>query len=189
MLRISSAELHSFDAMVAFAALFKHSNGATALEIGDGKSYVSAEWLQQLCAGIAGHPTLQRLSLRRMVLTSATPAAAHAGLHGLSAVLRDSPSLVSVQLASCGLESRHLLPLVAEIQSSPIRLKELDLSGNKIADEGLVELANVFSVSSRHNHGPLIVALDCRGWALMGSGPSVAVDDRVMPPLIALDCP
>ena len=175
--------------MVAFAALFKHSNGATALEIGDGKSYVSAEWLQQLCAGIAGHPTLQRLSLRRMVLTSATPAAAHAGLHGLSAVLRDSPSLVSVQLASCGLESRHLLPLVAEIQSSPIRLKELDLSGNKIADEGLVELAKIFSVSSRHNHGPLIVALDCHGWALMGSGPSVAVDDRVMPPLIALDCP
>jgi hypothetical protein len=93
-----------------------------------------------------------------------------------------------VQLASCGLESRHLLPLVAEIQSSPIRLKELDLSGNKIADEGLVELASVFSVSSRHNHGPLIVALDCHGWALMGSGPSVAVDDRVMPPLIALDC-
>jgi Ran GTPase-activating protein (RanGAP) involved in mRNA processing and transport len=81
-----------------------------------------------------------------MVLTSATPAAAHAGLHGLSAVLRDSPSLVSVQLASCGLESRHLLPLVAEIQSSPIRLKELDLSGNKIADEGLVELTKIFSV-------------------------------------------
>jgi hypothetical protein len=39
--------------MVAFAALFKHSIGATALEIGDGKLYVSAEWLQQLCAGIA----------------------------------------------------------------------------------------------------------------------------------------
>jgi hypothetical protein len=171
--------------MVAFAALLKHSNG----EIGDGKSYASAEWLQQLCAGIAGYSTLQRLSLRRMVLTSATPASAHAGLHGLSAVLRDSLSLVSVQLASCGLESRHLLPLVAEIQSSPIRLKELDLSGNKTADEGLVELANVFSVSSRHNNGPLIVALDCHGLALMGSGPSMAVDDRVMPPLIALDCP
>jgi hypothetical protein len=37
VLRISSAELHSFDAMVAFAALFKHSSGATALEIGDSK--------------------------------------------------------------------------------------------------------------------------------------------------------
>ena len=80
-----------------------------------------------------------------MVLNSATPAAAHAGLLGLSAVLRDSPSLVSV------LESRHLLPLVAEIQSSPIRLKELDLSGNKIADEGLVELAKIFSVGARHS--------------------------------------
>ena len=49
-----------------------------------------------------------------------------------------------------------LLPLVVEIQSSPIRLKELDLSGNKIADEGLVELTKIFSVSSWHNHGPLI---------------------------------
>jgi hypothetical protein len=57
VLRISSAELHSFDVMVAFAALLKHSNG----EIGDGKSYASAEWLQQLCAGIAGYSTLQRL--------------------------------------------------------------------------------------------------------------------------------
>jgi len=35
---------------------------------------------------------------------------------------------------------------VVEIQSSPIRLKELDLSGNKIADEGLVELTKIFSV-------------------------------------------
>ena len=136
----------------------------------------------------AGHPTLQRLSLRRMVLTSATPAAAHAGLHGLSAVLRDSPSLVSVQLASCGLATCCRCG-GRDPPSSPIRLKELDLSGTKIADEGLVELAKIFSVSSRHNHGPLIVALDCHGWALMGSGPSVAVDNRVMPPLIALDCP
>ena len=74
-----------------------------------------------------------------MELNSATPAAAHAGLLGLSAVLRDSPSLVSVQLASCGLESRHLLPLVAEIQSSPIRLKELDLSNAGEAAQMLFE--------------------------------------------------
>ena len=165
VVRIANSEVHSFDSMATFSALFKHSTGSIALEVGDGKADVSAEWLPQLCAGVSAHATLQRLLLRRVMVSSATPAAAHAGLHGLSAVLRDTPSLVSLQLISCGLESRHVLPLCAELHASPVKLRELDLSGNKIADEGLVALANAFS-----SRGVGLEKLDLSGNALEEGG-------------------
>ena len=167
VVRVAHAEVHSYDSMAAFSALFKHSSGTTALEVGDGKTDVNAEWLPQLCAGVSGHATLQRLSLKRMMVNAATPSAAHAGLHGLSAVLRDSPALVALQLVSCGLESRHLLPLCAELKESPVRLKELDLSGNKIADEGLVALSNILAV-----RGIALEKLDISGNALEEGGVS-----------------
>ena len=69
-----------------------------------------------------------------------------AGLRSLSAVLRDSQVLEVLQLQACGLESRHIVPLCAELSGAPIRLKELDLSANKIADEGLMALARVFAI-------------------------------------------
>ena len=61
--------------------------------------------------------------------------------------LRDTPALVSLQLVSCGLESRHLMPLCAELHASPVRRKELDLSGNKIADAGLVALSEILETA------------------------------------------
>lgn len=100
-----------------------------ALELGDGKAEISAEWLLQLCAAIDGHPTLRRLSLRRMMINALAPEAAERGLQALSMVLRDSVNLEVLQLQHCGLESRHVLPLCSELRVSPIRLKELDLSG------------------------------------------------------------
>ena len=167
VVRVAHAEVHSYDSMSAFSALFKHASSATALEVGDGKNDVNAEWLPQLCSGVSGHPTLQRLSLKRMMVNAATPTAAHAGLHGLSQVLRDSTALVSLQLVSCGLESRHLMPLCAELHTSPVRLKELDLSGNKIADEGLVALSHILAV-----RGIGLEKLDISGNALEEGGVS-----------------
>lgn len=108
-----------FAAQAAFSALFKHSSGTTALEIGDGKADVSAEWLQLLCAGVSGHPTLQRLSLRRVMINAATPSAAHAGLHGLSSVLRDSLELPSIFPRSPPISTQSPLKLRPISPSSP----------------------------------------------------------------------
>jgi Ran GTPase-activating protein (RanGAP) involved in mRNA processing and transport len=88
-----------------------------------------------------------------------------AGLRRLSAVLRDSQVLEVLQLQACGLESRHIVPLCAELSGAPIRLKELDLSANKIADEGLMALARVFAVD-----GVTLEMLDISGNALEEGG-------------------
>ena len=80
------------------------------------------------------------------MMMNSQAAGADAGLAALSSVLRSSTALEVLQLQSCGLESRHLLPLCSELRASPIQLKELDLSGNKIADGGLVALAHIFEV-------------------------------------------
>ena len=66
VLKLGHKELHSFDGMSSFAALLKHAYKISALELGDGKNDLSAEWLSQLCVALAGHPSLRRLALRRM---------------------------------------------------------------------------------------------------------------------------
>ena len=70
-----------------------------------------------------------------------------------------------LQLQACGLESRHIVPLCAELSGAPIRLKELDLSANKIADEGLMALARVFAID-----GVTLEMLDISGNALEEGG-------------------
>ena len=165
VLKLTAKELHSFDSMSAFACLLKHTHKATALELGDGKSDLNAEWLPQLCAALSEHPTLRRLTLRRLMINGVTAASADVGLQALSAVLRSSTVLEVLQLQSCGLESRHVVPLCSELRSSPIRLRELDLSGNKIADGGLVALAHIFEVE-----GVTLEMLDISGNALEEGG-------------------
>jgi len=74
---------------------------------------------------------------------------ARGGTRGAARPLRRAPRFTVARLCAARelrAQVAPLLPLVVEIQSSPIRLKELDLSGNKIADEGLVELTKIFSV-------------------------------------------
>ena len=90
--------------------------------------------------------SLKRFALKRVLIASATPAAIDSGLLGLGALIRDSSTLEVLQLQSCGIESRHLIRLISALQSSRpaealpgpptpvIRLKELDLSGNKIGE-------------------------------------------------------
>ena len=68
VVKLTAKEIHSFDSMSAFAALLKHNHRVTALELGDAKTEINAEWLSQLCPALAGHPTLRRLTLRRMVM-------------------------------------------------------------------------------------------------------------------------
>ena len=167
VLKLNNKELHSFDSMSAFAALLKHAYRLSALELGDGKSDLSAEWLAQLCGALAGHPSVRRLALRRMTFNHSTQEVCDAGLRALSAVLRDSEVLQVLQLQACGLESRHLVPLCAELSdpARPIRLKELDLSANKIADEGLMALARVFAID-----GVTLEMLDISGNALEEGG-------------------
>jgi hypothetical protein len=165
VLKLTAKELHSFDSMSAFAVLLRHTYKASALELGDGKSELNAEWLPQLCHALNGHPTLRRLTLRRMMINALPAAMADAGLGALSAVLRASTVLEVLQLQSCGLESRHVLPLCSELRASPIRLRELDLSGNKIADGGLVALAQIFEVD-----GVTLEMLDISGNALEEGG-------------------
>ena len=165
VLKLTAKELHSFDSMSAFACLLKHTYKASALEMGDGKSDLNAEWLPQLCAALSGHPTLRRLTLRRLMINGVSSSSADVGLQALSSVLRSSTVLEVLQLQSCGLESRHVLPLCSELRSSPIRLRELDLSGNKIADEGLIALAHIFEVE-----GVTLEMLDISGNALEEGG-------------------
>ena len=182
VVKLTAKEIHSFDSMSAFAALLKHNHRVTALELGDAKTEINAEWLSQLCPAL-GHPTLRRLTLRRMVMAgekggaAAAAAAAgaagaapggggaEAGLRALAAVLRSSRVLEVLQLQHCGLESRHVVPLCAELSGAPTCLKQLDLSGNKIADEGLVALASMFSVD-----GVALEMLDVAGNALEEGG-------------------
>ena len=57
------------------------------------------------------------------------------------------------------------MPLCAELSGAPIRLKELDLSANKIADEGLMALARVFAID-----GVTLEMLDISGNALEEGG-------------------
>ena len=79
VLKLGHKELHSFDGMSAFASLLKHAYKETALELGDGKSELSAEWLPQLCAALAGHPSLRRLALRRMAFHHSSQEVCDAG--------------------------------------------------------------------------------------------------------------
>ena len=167
VVRVTHAEVHSYDSMAAFSALFKHSSSANALEIGDGRWTSTPSGCLSSARGVSGRPTLTRLSLKHMMVNAATPPAAHAGLQGLSVVLRDTPNLTSLQLTSCRIESRHLMPLCAELHAAPVRLRELDLSGNKIADEGLVALAHIPAV-----RGMALEKLDISGNALEEGGVS-----------------
>ena len=54
VLKLTAKELHSFDSMSAFAVMLRHTYKATALELGDGKADLNAEWLPQLCCTSAG---------------------------------------------------------------------------------------------------------------------------------------
>jgi hypothetical protein len=139
MLRLGAKELHSFDSVAAFAALLRHTRKASGLEIGDLKAELNAEWLPVLCTAMTGHPTLRQLTLRRMLINAVPAAAADAGLQALSNVLRASSALEVLQLQSCGLESRHVLPLCSELRSSPIRLKQ-------VRDRGLHTLSASFNL-------------------------------------------
>ncbi len=145
----------------------------SALEIGDGKADVSAEWLAQLCAALYAHPSLRRLTLRKMMVNSLPKGGAEAGLQALSYALRDTSVLEVLQLQSCGLESKHIVPLCVELKQTPVRLKELDLSGNKIADQGLIALADVLA-----HPGVSLEMLDISGNALEEGG--VAALARVL---------
>ena len=55
VVKLTAKEIHSFDSMSAFAALLKHNHRVTALELGDAKTEINAEWLSQLCPALAGH--------------------------------------------------------------------------------------------------------------------------------------
>ena len=57
VLKLTAKELHSFDSMSAFAVMLRHTYKANALELGDGKADLNAEWLPQLCSALSGHPT------------------------------------------------------------------------------------------------------------------------------------
>jgi hypothetical protein len=52
VVRLTYSEIHSYDAMAAFSAMVKHATNVRALELGDQKTDVSAEWLSLLCAGV-----------------------------------------------------------------------------------------------------------------------------------------
>ena len=90
----------------------------SALEIGDGKADVSAEWLAQLCGALYAHPSLRRLTLRKMMVNSLPKGGAEAGLQALSYALRDTRVLEVLQLQSCGLESKHIVPLCVELKQA-----------------------------------------------------------------------
>ena len=60
VLKLTAKELHSFDSMAAFACLLRRCFKATALELGDGKTELNAEWLPQLARRYRP-PTLRRL--------------------------------------------------------------------------------------------------------------------------------
>jgi hypothetical protein len=44
VLKLTAKELHSFDSMSAFAVMLRHTYKATALELGDGKADLNAEY-------------------------------------------------------------------------------------------------------------------------------------------------
>ena len=95
-----------------------------------------------------------------MMINLLSPSSSEAGLQALSIVLRTSTTLEVLQLQSCGLESRHVLPLASQLRSRGAQLRaaaELVEAGNlETAKELLTNLDEEQAQLRRPSSAPVL---------------------------------